>query len=88
MHYTSHRGTILFRVEYTLTRAQSRKHLLKLRPIWYTRHREVVAELSFHDLGHDFAHQTQEAGWPLEEVAYYLGHVTKKGTPAIQTTTR
>src|SRR6266700_54175 len=24
----------------------------------------------------------------LEEVAYYLGHVTKKGTPAIQTTAR
>ena len=28
------------------------------------------------------------AGWSLEEVAYYLGHVTKKGTPAIQTTAR
>ena len=25
---------------------------------------------------------------PIEEVAYYLGHVTKKGTPAIQTTAR
>jgi hypothetical protein len=24
----------------------------------------------------------------IEEVAYYLGHVTKKGTPAIQTTAR
>jgi hypothetical protein len=24
----------------------------------------------------------------LEEVAYYLGHITKKGTPAIQTTAR
>lgn len=24
----------------------------------------------------------------LEEIAYYLGHVTKKGTPAIQTTAR
>jgi hypothetical protein len=24
----------------------------------------------------------------LPEVAYYLGHVTKKGTPAIQTTVR
>jgi hypothetical protein len=30
----------------------------------------------------------EEAGWTLEEVAYYLGHVTKKGTPAIQTTAR
>jgi hypothetical protein len=30
---------------------------------------------------HDFAHRTREAGWTLEEVAYYLGHVTMKGTP-------
>ncbi len=27
-------------------------------------------------------------GWSLEEVAYYLGHVTTRGTPAIQTTVR
>ena len=27
-------------------------------------------------------------GWVLEEIAYYLGHVTMKGTPAIQTTVR
>jgi len=27
-------------------------------------------------------------GWSLEEVAYYLGHVTRKGTPAIHTTVR
>src|SRR6266700_7009496 len=33
----------------------------------------------------DFAHRAREVGWTLEEVAYYLGHVTKKGTPAIQT---
>src|SRR5438105_4989665 len=43
---------------------------------------EKIADPSFHD----FAHRTREAGWTLEEVAYYLGHVTKKGTPAIQTT--
>lgn len=47
-----------------------------------------IAALSFHDLRHDFAHRAREAGWSLEEVAYYLGHVTKKGTPAIQTTAR
>lgn len=47
-----------------------------------------IADLSFHDLRHDFAHRAREAGWTLEEVAYYLGHVTKKGTPAIQTTAR
>jgi site-specific recombinase XerD len=49
---------------------------------------EKIADLSFHDLRHDFAHRAREAGWTLEEVAYYLGHVTKKGTPAIQTTAR
>jgi site-specific recombinase XerD len=49
---------------------------------------EKIADLTFHDLRHDFAHRTREAGWTLEEVAYYLGHVTKKGTPAIQTTAR
>jgi site-specific recombinase XerD len=47
-----------------------------------------IADLTFHDLRHDFAHRAREAGWSLEEVAYYLGHVTKKGTPAIQTTVR
>jgi site-specific recombinase XerD len=49
---------------------------------------ELVASLSFHDLRHDFAHRAREAGWTLEEIAYYLGHVTVKGTPAIQTTAR
>jgi len=49
---------------------------------------ENVADLSFHDLRHDFAHRARAAGWTLEEVAYYLGHVTKKGTSAIQTTAR
>jgi site-specific recombinase XerD len=49
---------------------------------------DKIADLSFHDLRHDFAHRARAAGWTLEEVAYYLGHVTKKGTPAIQTTVR
>jgi site-specific recombinase XerD len=49
---------------------------------------EKIADLTFHNLRHDFAHRAREAGWTLEEVAYYLGHVTKKGTPAIQTTAR
>jgi len=49
---------------------------------------EKIADLSFHDLRHDFAHRARETGWTLEEVAYYLGYVTKKGTPAIQTTAR
>jgi site-specific recombinase XerD len=49
---------------------------------------KLIADLSFHDLRHDFAHRARDAGWTLEELAYYLGHVTMKGTPAIQTTVR
>lgn len=48
----------------------------------------LIHDITFHDLRHDFAHRARAAGWTIEEVAYYLGHVTKKGTPAIQTTTR
>lgn len=47
-----------------------------------------IADISFHDLRHDFAHRARAAGWSLEAVAFYLGHITKKGTPAIQTTVR
>jgi hypothetical protein len=49
---------------------------------------ELIADHSYHDLHHDFAHRAREARWTLEEVAYYLGHVTMKGTPAIQTTVK
>jgi site-specific recombinase XerD len=49
---------------------------------------ELISDVTFHDLRHDFAHRAREAGWTIEEVAYYLGHTTKKGTPAIQTTAR
>lgn len=49
---------------------------------------ELVGDVTFHDLRHDFAHRAREAGWHLEEIAYYLGHTTNKGTPAIQTTAR
>jgi site-specific recombinase XerD len=49
---------------------------------------DLIGDLTFHDLRHDFAHRVRVAGWTLEEVTYYLGHVTKKGTPAIQTTAR
>ena len=49
---------------------------------------ELVGDVTFHDLRHDFAHRARETGWNLEEVAYYLGHVTKKGAPAIGTTAR
>lgn len=49
---------------------------------------ELIGEVTFHDFRHDFAHRAREAGWSLEEVASYLGHSTKSGTPAIQTTMR
>jgi site-specific recombinase XerD len=49
---------------------------------------ELVGDVTFHDLRHDFAHRARESGWDIEEVAYYLGHTTNKGTPAIATTAR
>lgn len=48
----------------------------------------VIADISFHDLRDDFASRAISAGWTLEEIAYYLGHITGSGTPAIQTTLR
>jgi site-specific recombinase XerD len=49
---------------------------------------EIIEDVHFHDLRHDFGHRARDAGWSLEEVAYYLGHITNRGTPAIQTTAR
>ncbi|NJN68721.1 MAG: phage integrase family protein, partial [Chloroflexaceae bacterium] len=48
----------------------------------------LIQDVAFHDLRHDFAHRARAAGWLLEEVAYYLGHITHSGAPAIQTTAR
>ncbi len=48
----------------------------------------VIADISFHDLRDDFVHRALSVGWTLEEVAYYLGHITLRGTPAVQTTIR
>ena len=49
---------------------------------------ELIQDITFHDLRHDFAHRAREVGWHLEEIAYYLGHTTQRGLPAIQTTAR
>jgi site-specific recombinase XerD len=46
---------------------------------------DLIQDITYHDLRHDWAHRARQAGWKIEEVAYYLGHVTRKGTPAIQT---
>ena len=50
--------------------------------------REVMADLSFNDLRHDFGQRAREAEWSPEEVAYYLGDVTRQGAPALQTIAR
>ena len=47
-----------------------------------------IADLTFHDLRHDWAHRARAGGWLLEEIAVYLGHQTRDGAPAIATTVR
>jgi site-specific recombinase XerC len=48
-----------------------------------------IADITFHDLRHDFAHRAKrEAGLDEGELAVYLGHITKRSTPAVQTTAR
>lgn len=47
-----------------------------------------IQDITFHDLRHDFAHRAKQAGVEDGELAVYLGHITKRGTPAIQTTAR
>lgn len=49
---------------------------------------ELIADITYHDLRHDFGHRLRASGFTLEEVAVALGHVTKKGTPAVATTAR
>ena len=49
-------------------------------------HWEVIKKITFNDLRYDFAQRAREAGWRLEEVAYYLGQVTQQGAPALQST--
>lgn len=49
---------------------------------------ELIQDVKFHDLRHDWSHRARAAGWTLEEIAVYLGHQTKDGAPAINTTVR
>ncbi len=49
---------------------------------------QLIVDVTFHDLRHDFAHRARQAGWSLEEIAVYAGHQTKDGAPAIATTVR
>ena len=47
---------------------------------------QLIVDVTFHDLRHDFAHRARQSGWSLEEIAVYAGHQTKDGAPAIATT--
>lgn len=49
---------------------------------------EEIADITFHDLRHDFGHRLRASGFTLEEVAVSLGHVTRRGTPAVTSTAR
>lgn len=49
---------------------------------------DLIYDIIFHDLRHDWAHRARESGWSLEEISMYLGHVDNKGKPAIMTTVR
>jgi site-specific recombinase XerD len=49
---------------------------------------DLIREVNFHLLRHDWAHRARETGWSLEEIAVYAGHQTKNGTSAIATTAR
>ena len=49
---------------------------------------DLIHDITFHDLRHDWAHRAREADWSLEEIAIYLDHIDNKCKPAIQTTVR
>lgn len=48
----------------------------------------LICDLTYHDLRHDFAHRAREAGWSLEEVAFYLGHTNAHGWLVVGATAR
>ncbi len=50
--------------------------------------RLLIEMISFHDLRDDFIHRALDAGWTLEEIAYYVGNMTNLGTLAVQTPAR
>src|SRR5262249_47132453 len=43
---------------------------------------QLVEEVAFHDLRHDFAHRARASGWSLEEIAVYLGPAPDIGCAA------
>lgn len=49
---------------------------------------KLIKDILFHDLRHDWAHRARTCGWNLEDIAVYVGHQTKDGAPAINTTVR
>lgn len=49
---------------------------------------EEVKDVNWHRLRHDVAHRLLDKGMRPEELAIFLGHIKKDGTPSLQTTTR
>jgi site-specific recombinase XerD len=49
---------------------------------------QLISDIPFHDLRHDFVHRARQSGWSLEEIAVYAGHQSKDGVPAIARTVR
>jgi len=66
-------------IEHLWTRVKARA----MRTEW-----EHIHTVTFHDLRHDWAHRARASGWPLEDIAVYMGHQTPDGIPAIRTTVR
>jgi site-specific recombinase XerD len=48
----------------------------------------LICDVTFHDLRHDFAVRMYEKGWTLQQIAYYLGHITKDGIPSLTSVAR
>jgi site-specific recombinase XerD len=48
----------------------------------------LIHDVTFHDLRHDFAVRMYKEGWTLQQMACYLGHVTKDGTPSLTSVAR
>jgi integrase len=49
---------------------------------------QLIANMTFHDLRHDFSHRARQSCWSLEEIAVCAGHQNNDGEPVIATTAR
>jgi site-specific recombinase XerD len=44
----------------------------------------LIRDITFHNLRYDFIYRAKEAGWSLEDIARYLGQITRDGFPTLQ----